>query len=58
METPINSIRGFNDIKAWILLFWLAAGPGALASVLQAKGQQVVPSSQSQVLIVFNIFCE
>lgn len=59
-NSPFESLHGlwrnFTDIKSWLALFWLAAGPGALASLLQAKGQQVVPPSQSQVILfILNI---
>ena len=37
------------DSSAWLLVFYAALGPGALASALQTYGQAKVPSAQTQV---------
>jgi len=36
--------------EAWVLLVLSAAIPGVLATVLQAKGQRVVPPAQAQTI--------
>lgn len=40
---------GYSNPNAVLLLAWMAAGPGALASVLQVFGQSGVPAAQAQV---------
>lgn len=44
---------GYASWQAWIVLFWAAIGPSAMASVLQAKGQQLLGPAQAQVRQIY-----
>ncbi|GAX82705.1 hypothetical protein CEUSTIGMA_g10131.t1 [Chlamydomonas eustigma] len=40
----------FNDPVSSAVMLWVGLGPGALATYLQASGQQSVPAAQAQVI--------
>ena len=42
---------GWTNPTAWLLLFYSALGPGAVADILQQKGQAVVAAAESNVII-------
>uniref|UniRef100_A0A7S4R0F9 EamA domain-containing protein n=1 Tax=Ditylum brightwellii TaxID=49249 RepID=A0A7S4R0F9_9STRA len=43
--------RGYNDWKAWLILFYSAAGPGTIADILQQGGQKYVSASEANVIL-------
>ncbi|CAD7696038.1 unnamed protein product [Ostreobium quekettii] len=47
---PVHGLwQDVGNPVSWLVLVWAALGPGAIAALLQTKGQQLVTSSQSQV---------
>jgi drug/metabolite transporter (DMT)-like permease len=42
---------GWQNLAAWALLLYSAIGPGALADVLQQKGQKEVSASEANVIL-------
>ena len=49
--TLLQLWEGFQSIKVWFLLAWSAAGPGAIADLLQQQGQKEVTASESNIIL-------
>ena len=42
---------GWTDGITWVLLFYSALGPGALADIIQQKGQAIVWAAEANVIL-------
>lgn len=46
-----NLWPGWNDWITWLLIFYSALGPGALADIIQQKGQAIVWAAEANVIL-------
>lgn len=42
---------GYNNVVAWLLLFYSALGPGAVADVIQQKAQASIAAAEANVIL-------
>lgn len=51
LETMENMWLGWRDLRAWGLLLFSAVGSGALAGLLQQKGQATLSASETNIIL-------
>ena len=49
--TLLQLWKGFQSLQVWFLLAYSAAGPGAIADLLQQQGQKEVTASESNIIL-------
>lgn len=51
LQSETNLWAGWNDWISWIFIFYSALGPGALADIIQQKGQAIVCAAEANVIL-------
>lgn len=51
LQSDINLWTGWHDWITWMLIFYSALGPGALADIIQQKGQAIVWAAEANVIL-------
>ncbi len=51
IQSDMSLWSGWKDWITWVLLFYSALGPGALADIIQQKGQAIVWAAEANVIL-------